>query len=210
MSVNNNVKINDFDLEEYEDLQEKKNLKKSIDAEKSGAHIKALLESNKLSQEKLMELLNRNSKETMTNVLSGKSVYDLRDYLFMAKLFNVSFEYIVGKSDFKTYQEEFDFYEKRVEKMIDYLKNSGYKEVTISNKHYFINGKYIRTDNIDEYMIEHNEIYESINRFRSDRVVKLIDLENKVSYISLSELLELFNDCLSNIKRRSQILPQLL
>lgn len=214
MSVNNNVKINEYDLEEdleeYCFLQDKKALKKFIKAEKSGAHIRELLTSNNISQEKLMEILNRNSKETMTNVLNGKSVYDLRDYLIMTKLFNVSFDYICGTSDFKSTQEIRTYLEKNTEKMIDYLKHSGYKEVTISKEHYIINGRYTRTDNLDEYLNTHPEIYESRLGMSFDNIVELTDFEENTSYISLNELYELFNDCLSNIKRRSQYTPYFL
>lgn len=212
MSVNNNVKINEYDLEEdleeYCFLQDKKALKKFIKAEKSGARIRDLLTSNNISQEKLMEILNRNSKETMTNVLNGKSVYDLRDYLIMTKLFNVSFDYICGISDFKSTQEMKTYHEKNEEKMIDYLKHSGYKEVTISKEYYIINGRCTRTDNLDEYLNTHPEIYES--RLRTDYIVELTDSEENTSYISLNELYELFNDCLSNIKRRSEYTPYFL
>ena len=74
--------------------------------------IKELRTEKGYTQEELAKLLGLNSKSNIANYENGANSPSDKVKMKMCEIFNCSMDYLMGKSNFKTQEEEFSHYEK--------------------------------------------------------------------------------------------------
>jgi len=70
--------------------------------------IKQLREENNITQIQLAKKLNK-TQQTISLYENGTNEPDLDSYIILSQIFNCSIEYIAGKSDIRTIEQEFNF-----------------------------------------------------------------------------------------------------